>query len=367
MEETNATSPTPRKMGTLERIKSRKGKDESKMDQSMDSLGNLTKSMRSLSRGGSSSKSLKSEPAGREFVSHLAGKPILELSLACTNLPKLDLFGLSDPFVVMYILRDKGDVQKLGKTETVWYTLNPTFVRVFDLPLDTPRSALLKCDVYDRDHYLDDLNRHDYIGRVQVTFEELLAAKSGNVQKNLINDDTRRPWKVQPVMTFHVTKMQMPLRSMRWELQLKFSPNFGVPKKNTKFFFMLYRSDNAPEHGKQMSFPHALYRSEAVGLEHGLNFADAVIPVERVQINGRDRVLRMDILEYKKKGAHVVHASTDMAFRDILMLSAGNKVDLKSRKGEKAGSMACTKSLRGEGSNGKVYTTTLEIQEIVYE
>ena len=189
------------------------------MESSLDSFRGLSR-FKSFPRGSSSSKSVgRHDIAIRECTNKYAGMTVVELGLSCSNLPKLDLFGLSDPFVVMY-LRNKDEVQKLGKTETVWYSLNPNFVRVFDLPLDTPRSTLIKCDVYDRDHHLDDLNRHDYIGRVQVSFDEILKAKDGQLQKDLINDDTHRPWRVKvgtchpPLLSLHATvSTRLPGRS----------------------------------------------------------------------------------------------------------------------------------------------------------
>lgn len=167
------------------------------MADSLENFGQLSKSSRTLSRSGSSW--IKHETAAREFPAELAGKAVMELSISCSNLPKMDFFGLSDPFVVMYVtgLNNEKKVMKMGQTETIWFCLDPSFVKVFDLPLDTPKDAVLKCELYDRDGPTDQLTRHDYMGTVKVKFEELLGAKGGQLEKNIVNEDTRKVNKVQ--------------------------------------------------------------------------------------------------------------------------------------------------------------------------
>ena len=159
----------------------------------------------------------------------------------------------------------------------------------------------------------------------------------------------------------------MPHRATRWELQLRFAQDIKFPKKGLRAFFELYRSHSEPEKGKSASFPHVLYRSEAVGSDFGYMFCEAIVPIERVLINGTDREVRMDILEYKKKGGHTLMASVDMNFRELLNLSTGAKIELVNRKGKSVGSAICVKSMQGEGSSGKVYSTTIEIQSIEKE
>lgn len=96
-------------------------------------------------------------------------------------------------------------------------------------------------------------------------------------------------------------------------------------------------------------------------------FDEVTIPVERVQINGQDRILRLDLFEYKKKGGHIPIAFFEEPFSHVLGFSAGKKMDLTTRKGTVIGSCLCSKSLKGEDHNGKLFNTVIQIDSLSYD
>lgn len=117
--------------------------------------------------------------------------PVLEISMSCRDLKKLDLFSLSDPFVVLYTrgwepsVPDKSRLSLVtprddawvyhGETEVIWDCHWPTFARKFYLPdpracKDVPEDARLRFEVYDADtaDMSMPLSSHDFIGTFAV-------------------------------------------------------------------------------------------------------------------------------------------------------------------------------------------------------
>ena len=79
-----------------------------------------------------------------------APKQRLGLSFACKNLPNLDTFSYSDPFVVLYI--KKGNIwQKLGRTEVIHDNLNPQWVTKINVDYHFEQADNYKLEVWDVD------------------------------------------------------------------------------------------------------------------------------------------------------------------------------------------------------------------------
>ena len=64
------------------------------------------------------------------------GRLVLELS--ARNLPNVDKFGKSDPYVCVFIVCSNGSLKFLGKTEVVKNNLNPSWkpLELSDFELD---------------------------------------------------------------------------------------------------------------------------------------------------------------------------------------------------------------------------------------
>ena len=65
-------------------------------------------------------------------------KQSIQLSLALKNVPKMDATSKSDCFLVLYALvsqkgRSQPMKQSLGRTETIWDSSDPQFVKQFEL------------------------------------------------------------------------------------------------------------------------------------------------------------------------------------------------------------------------------------------
>lgn len=74
----------------------------------------------------------------------------LSLTFECENLPNLDTFSKSDPFVIFY--KKSGNVwTKCGMTEVIHDNLNPKFITPIVVDYHFEQSDRCKLEVYDVD------------------------------------------------------------------------------------------------------------------------------------------------------------------------------------------------------------------------
>ena len=128
-----------------------------------------------------------------------AGKftSMVELHLSCVGLKNLDLLSKSDPFVVIYsnTSSSAGSLQsqapgssweELKRTETLWDTLNPEFPDQIVLRYHFEQVQELRFDVYDRDNESNDLQAHDFIGRVETTLSRIMGSRGSTFSAQLM-------------------------------------------------------------------------------------------------------------------------------------------------------------------------------------
>lgn len=110
-------------------------------------------------------------------------KEEVELQFGAYNLDKKDLFGSSDPFIVVLKSSDTGDFAPIGKTEVIKKNTNPTWkpitVSVKDL-CNSQYDRQLKIDCWD----WNSSGTHSFIGHTLITLKELI---DGNTEHPLVN------------------------------------------------------------------------------------------------------------------------------------------------------------------------------------
>lgn len=117
----------------------------------------------------------------------------LQLTVECNNLPKLDVFSASDPFVVISeFLVGSGKWHELRRTETKQDTNSPRFDTVVDVQYHFEEVQQLRFDVYDRDAPSDDLARHDFIGSASTTLADIACSRTRSVTQPLVSGNVVR-------------------------------------------------------------------------------------------------------------------------------------------------------------------------------
>ena len=103
----------------------------------------------------------------------------LSLGFKCEELPNLDTFSKSDPFIVMY--KQVGNRwSMIGKTEVIHDNLNPEFVKKILVDFHFEQTEMFKVEVYDSDddsQQVRKLENHDYIGALEFKLHEVVTAR----------------------------------------------------------------------------------------------------------------------------------------------------------------------------------------------
>jgi len=102
---------------------------------------------------------------------------MVNLSFMCENLPNLDTFTRTDGMVVLF--KKEGNLWKeLGKTEVIMDSLNPKWVKNFEVPYHFEKREYYKAVVYDIDDFknLGNFEGHDLAGELEFAIHEVVTA-----------------------------------------------------------------------------------------------------------------------------------------------------------------------------------------------
>ena len=115
-----------------------------------------------------------------------SGLPIstVELAVACTNLADTDLMSKSDPLCVLFI-KNNNSWMEFGRTEKITDSLSPAWLKKFVIDYKFEQRQMLKFAVYDVDSSSFNLSDHDFLGHVEVSLAEIVAAQSKGFSRNL--------------------------------------------------------------------------------------------------------------------------------------------------------------------------------------
>jgi Ca2+-dependent lipid-binding protein len=109
-------------------------------------------------------------------------KQVVILQFGMRNLPKMDTMSNSDPFVVLYALKNQGRGktmrQMVGKTEVIWDNHNPDFVKAFEVDYYFEETQRFLLEVYDMDdeNAPNDLSKHDFMGSTEFVLGHVVSS-----------------------------------------------------------------------------------------------------------------------------------------------------------------------------------------------
>jgi GGDEF domain-containing protein len=103
---------------------------------------------------------------------------VLRLNFGCKKLPNLDTFTRTDGMAVLF--EKKGTMwAQLGMTEVIMDSLDPEWVKCFEVPYKFEETQKFKVVVYDIDDFknLNNFRGHDLVGELEFTLHEIVTAK----------------------------------------------------------------------------------------------------------------------------------------------------------------------------------------------
>lgn len=149
----------------------------------------------------------------------------VELRISCRDLLDLDITSKSDPMCVVYLKDSYSDkYYEIGRTEVIKNTTKPDFVTPIPMSYNFEEHQKLRFDIYDSDVRGGHLDEQDYLGRMECSLGEIVAAQGTKFTRGLKN----KQWGSQG--TIKVTAEE--IGSCKDILVMQFSAT-GLDKKDT--------------------------------------------------------------------------------------------------------------------------------------
>ena len=98
----------------------------------------------------------------------------VEFFLSAKGLQNKDTFSKTDAFCGVSMAERGGAMRELGRTETIWDSLNPKFTKQFKTTYHFEMIQNFKIALYDRDAKTERLSDHDFLGEARHVFAYML-------------------------------------------------------------------------------------------------------------------------------------------------------------------------------------------------
>ena len=112
----------------------------------------------------------------------------MELHISAKELRGKDVFSNSDPFAVLYMVNTQqtgANKREVGRTETIKDSHDVDFTKAFKLDFYFEEVQTLVVELYDRDSSAEDLSKHDFLGKVEVTLGRVMGSPCQSMKLGL--------------------------------------------------------------------------------------------------------------------------------------------------------------------------------------
>lgn len=167
--------------------------------QSLEKVGESKISLTELitAKDGFTMKSIKSDNSsvGKLLITCeelLTTKEAVLMQFSGKNLDQKDIFGLSDPYLVISNIDGNGNMIEVYKSEVIKQNVSPVWqpIKIRTKTLcQTDKNMKLQLDCYDWDSDIKGGNKVDFIGNFDTTLEQLLIGPSDENKYELINQN----------------------------------------------------------------------------------------------------------------------------------------------------------------------------------
>lgn len=239
----------------------------------------------------------------------------LEMSLACSDVPRMDVMSKSDPFCVVYIRAGEDCWNKLGTTETIVDTHSCRWARKFFIDQKSVCSNL-RFEVYDRDSERENLKDHDFIGYVEgkLVLSILESDKSciklelsrEGVQKKVGFLSVTLDWIEKPLINYDVT----------FEVQVGYSVR-------AKMYFQIMKK--IPPDSQYVP----VFRSQLLA-KHDAQFEPTTLKLSQLSAGSSSRVFRIELFQFYPMGRSKVLGFVRTSVDELSEATANTKIPWNS-------------------------------------
>ncbi|OAF66920.1 hypothetical protein A3Q56_05346 [Intoshia linei] len=155
----------------------------------------------------------------------------IEISVRCTDLPKMDIFSKSDPFFVFYIKNSNYDKDwtQVKISETIQNDHNPIFSDKVYLTYLFESFQLGKIEIYDSDPD----GKRTFIGYYQFVLGELISSQILNLPRYLLDKNDKKLVK-KSIVHLHIQEVAENSTEINLNIFIKNAPKYGFLFKTTK-------------------------------------------------------------------------------------------------------------------------------------
>eukprot|EP00172_Hildenbrandia_rubra_P001958 Plantae.Rhodophyta-Hildenbrandia_rubra.ctg25912.p1 GENE.Plantae.Rhodophyta-Hildenbrandia_rubra.ctg25912~~Plantae.Rhodophyta-Hildenbrandia_rubra.ctg25912.p1 ORF type:complete len:797 (+),score=181.35 Plantae.Rhodophyta-Hildenbrandia_rubra.ctg25912:32-2422(+) len=266
----------------------------------------------------------------------------IQIRLAAHNLANLDIVTKSDPFAVVYLRQSDNTTTtnpssnpwiEIGRTETVWDSLNPQWTTAFDVPYVFEQLQEVKVDVYDRDAQKESLDRHDFIGGVECAMAQIVTSPGGRLMLGLLNERKKRRGlkrdgggKDVGFLVFMAESIKAGNRTFYLDLGLRL---FGGGKGGGDSIRRYFRIFRARDDGFWMP----VYTSERTrSCERKLRWKSVVITSQSLNGGDDSTPLRIEFYDHRNinstDGQGVMYSSITTTYESLKALDCGTELEV---------------------------------------
>ncbi|CAG5124096.1 unnamed protein product [Candidula unifasciata] len=234
----------------------------------------------------------------------------VDVYIECKNLLNKDAMSKSDPCAVVYMSRQGGHLDEIGRTENVKNSLDPKFAKPIRLSYYFEEVQKVVVAIYDVDNSTHSLNDDDFLGQIECTLGQMVS--NSPYVKPLLRKDGQKAGLGQITIRVEEVKEGGEVAQI----------NFKAKKLENKDF--MGKSDPYLEIQKPTLDGgwQVVHRTEVV--KNNLNpiWRTVVLPVQSLCGGNKDQQIKIDCNDWDDDGSHDYIGGCTTTLNEMLKASA---------------------------------------------
>ena len=260
-----------------------------------------------------------------QIIETAGNQTIINIHIACKNLPKMDIASESDPMVVLSIPIN-GRYEEVARTEVIWNNPNPEFVKFLQAAYIFEMQQPLRFSIYDVDSENAKLSDHDFIGYVDTDVQTLARNIGASVELSVRGKKTSSSKIIltpEPLAVSNdIVKMKIEAKKMK---------KMRTFSKNCPFVLI----SKVSEAGK----PLPIYRSEVIPKCYQCSWNQFELPLQNLCNGDIDLPIQITLMDNHINHPDKPIGSCSMSLRNF-METIGTFHEAKNEKGKVTGQFA---------------------------
>ncbi|CAD8106113.1 unnamed protein product [Paramecium sonneborni] len=245
----------------------------------------------------------------------------IELFLAARQLPNLEFFSKSDPYLELYYTLVGETEIFLGRTETAECNLDPNWEKTFDLEYQPDLTQILRFQIFDQDRM-----GREFMGEAQTTVKEILQQKNSLISLQIKKFDKAAGQLICKAQQF---------KQSNYYVQWQFS---GINIKNMDGIF-----GKTDPFLKLYLFSEGvwcqIYQTEYIKNDLNPKWKEFQVSLQRLCLNDENKKFKVECIDRHEKGINNRIVGSFETTIDEIFTKNVDSFQLIQQKGESAGTI----------------------------